>query len=66
MNWDRIEGDWKQLMGRAKQKWGQLTDDELDQARGKREELAGLVQKSYGLGKDDALREVDTWGRDLN
>jgi uncharacterized protein YjbJ (UPF0337 family) len=66
MNWDRIEGNWKQMMGRAKQKWGQLTDDELDQARGKREELAGLVQKSYGLGKEDALREVDAWGRDLN
>jgi len=66
MNWDQIEGNWKQLKGRAKQKWGELTDDDLDKASGRRDELAGLVQKSYGLGREDAEREVEEWRRVLN
>ena len=56
MNWDQIEGNWKQLKGRAKQKWGELTDDDLDKASGRRDQLAGLVQKSYGLGREEAER----------
>jgi uncharacterized protein YjbJ (UPF0337 family) len=66
MNWDRIEGNWKQFKGRAQQKWGKLTDDQLDRIQGRREELAGLVQESYGLGQEDAAREVDEWGRGLS
>ena len=65
MNWDQVEGNWKQFKGRAKQKWGKLTDDDLDRIQGRQEELAGLVQKSYGIGREDALREVDDWGRTL-
>ncbi|MHC0054516.1 CsbD family protein [Actibacterium sp. D379-3] len=59
MNWDIIEGNWKQLKGAAKEKWGKLTDDELDQAAGKREKLVGLVQERYGERKDAAERAVD-------
>ena len=66
MNWDQIEGNWKEFKGRAKQKWGELTDDDLDKASGRRDELAGLVQKSYGLGREDAEREVEEWRRVLN
>lgn len=61
MNWDRIEGNWKQLKGKARQKWGKLTDDQLDQIAGKRTELAGRIQEAYGIGKDEAEREIDDW-----
>ena len=48
MNWDQIEGSWKQVKGKAKEQWGRLTDDELDQAAGRREQLIGKVQERYG------------------
>ena len=66
MNWDRIEGQWKQLKGKAIQKWGKLTDDDLDVIEGKRESLVGRVQELYGKRKDEAEREVDDWSRGLN
>lgn len=66
MNWDRIEGQWKQLKGKALQKWGKLTDDDWDVIEGKRESLVGRVQELYGKRKDEAEREVDDWGRGLN
>ena len=66
MNWDRIEGDWKQLKGRAQQKWAKLTDDDLFFIRGKREELVGKVQSLYGKRKDEVEREVDEWRRTLD
>lgn len=59
MNWDRIEGKWKQFKGVAKEKWGDLTDDELDQVAGKRDQLVGKVQERYGIAKDEAERQVD-------
>lgn len=65
MNWDQIEGNWKQLKGRAQAKWGELTDDELDRANGRKNELAGLVQEKYGKSREAAEREVDSWSRDL-
>jgi uncharacterized protein YjbJ (UPF0337 family) len=65
MNWDQIEGKWKQFSGKAREKWGDLTDDELDQAKGKRDQMVGLVQERYGHAKDDAEREVDDWARRL-
>ncbi|MGD9806586.1 MAG: CsbD family protein [Hyphomicrobiaceae bacterium] len=61
MNWDRIEGGWKEFKGKVKQQWGELTDDELDQINGKREELEGHLQRRYGYAKDKARSEVDTW-----
>jgi len=58
MNWDQIEGKWKQAKGQAQQKWGKLTDDDLDQVDGKREELVGKVQERYGIAKDEAEQQV--------
>ena len=66
MNWDRIEGQWRQLKGKAIQKWGKLTDDDLDVIEGKRENLVGRVQELYGKRKDEAEQEVDEWSRGLN
>jgi uncharacterized protein YjbJ (UPF0337 family) len=65
MNWDQIEGKWKQYVGKAREKWGDLTDDDLDRAAGKRDQLVGLVQEKYGHAKADAEREVDDWIRKI-
>ncbi len=61
MNWDRIEGQWKQLKGTVKQKWGKLTDDDLSFINGKRDELVGRIQERYGVARDDADRQVKDW-----
>ena len=63
MNWDQIEGKWKQMKGSVKTRWGKLTDDDLDVIGGKRDQLVGRVQERYGIAKDQAQREVDEWGR---
>lgn len=63
MNWDQIEGKWKQFKGDARRKWGKLTDDQLDEAAGNREKLIGIIQESYGKGREEAEREVDEFGR---
>ena len=59
MNMDRIEGNWKQISGKLKEKWGQLTDDDLAQIDGKREQLEGKIQERYGAGKDQVRKDVD-------
>ena len=61
MNWDRIEGNWKQFKGKAREQWGDLTDDDLDKVGGRREQLEGLIQERYGKSKDEASRDVDDW-----
>ena len=66
MNWDRVEGNWKELKGKIQQKWGKLTNDDLDVIEGKREELAGRLQQRYGVVKDEAEREIDTWLKNLS
>lgn len=63
MNWDRIQGDWKQLTGRAKEQWGQLTDDDLTVVAGRREQLAGKIQERYGVAKEEAEKQVAAWQR---
>jgi uncharacterized protein YjbJ (UPF0337 family) len=65
MNWDRIQGNWKQFRGRAREAWGKLTDDDLDQAEGKRDRLIGKIQERYGVAKDEAESRVDRWGAEL-
>lgn len=62
MNWDRIEGNWKQLKGKAKVQWGKLTDDDFDVIAGKRDQLVGKIQESYGITKDEAEKQVDLFG----
>jgi uncharacterized protein YjbJ (UPF0337 family) len=63
MNWDRIEGSWKELKGKVKEKWGQLTDDDLEQAAGRRDQLIGTLQRRYGYDRDRAERELDELAR---
>lgn len=58
MNWNQIEGSWKQLKGKVKAKWGNLTDDEIDTINGRRDELVGKIQKAYGVGQEEAERQV--------
>ena len=65
MNWDRVEGNWKQFKGKARQKWGDLTDDELERVGGRKDEMVGLIQEKYGIARDEAERQVDDWSRDL-
>jgi uncharacterized protein YjbJ (UPF0337 family) len=65
MNWDTITGQWKQFKGKAKEKWGKLTDDELDVVGGKRDQLIGKIQERYGMQKDQAEKEVDQWIRSV-
>jgi uncharacterized protein YjbJ (UPF0337 family) len=66
MNWDRIEGNWKQFKGKMIEQWGKLTDDDLDRIAGKREQLVGRIQERYGVARDEAERQVDDWSRPLN
>ena len=61
LNWDTISGNWKQLKGNIKQQWGKLTDDDLMQLRGNRDELVGIIQERYGLTHEAAERQVDEW-----
>ena len=63
MNWDQVEGKWKQLKGSAKTRWGKLTDDDLDTIAGQRDQLIGRIQERYGIAKDEAQRQVDEWHR---
>jgi uncharacterized protein YjbJ (UPF0337 family) len=61
MNWDRIEGNWKQFAGRVKQQWGKLTDDEIAQVDGSRNQLEGIIQARYGYAKDQVKKEIEAW-----
>lgn len=58
MNWDIIEGNWKKFKGKAKSKWGKLTDDQLDEVAGKRDQLSGKIQETYGVSKDEADEQI--------
>jgi uncharacterized protein YjbJ (UPF0337 family) len=61
MNDDVLKGQWNQLKGSIREKWGKLTDDDLDQVQGKGEQLVGKIQERYGFAKEDAQREFDDW-----
>lgn len=65
MNWDQVAGQWKQMKGKAKGKWGKLTDDELDIVEGKRDQLVGKIQERYGIAKNEAEKEVDDWMKEF-
>jgi uncharacterized protein YjbJ (UPF0337 family) len=66
MNWDSIKGNWKQMTGKVKEKWGKLTDDDLTVVAGKRDQLAGALQKRYGMAKERAEQEIDEFTRALD
>ena len=61
MNWDQIEGNWKQFKGKMQQQWGSLTDDDLDRVAGRQTELAGVLQKRYGKSREEADSMIDEW-----
>lgn len=66
MNWDRIQGNWKQVTGKAKTQWGKLTDDDLDVIAGQRDQLAGKIQERYGIAKEEAEKQLDEWQSKAN
>jgi uncharacterized protein YjbJ (UPF0337 family) len=61
MNWDRIEGNWKQFTGNIKTQWGKLTDDQLDVIAGNREKLVGKVQEAYGITMEETEKQIAAW-----
>ena len=61
MNWDRIQGSWKQWKGRVKEQWGQLTDDEIEVIAGQRDQLSGKLQERYGLSQEQAEHQMSDW-----
>jgi len=61
MNWDQLQGDWKQFSGKVRSKWGKLTDDDVSVIGGKKDSLVGKLQERYGRKRDEIEREVDTW-----
>jgi uncharacterized protein YjbJ (UPF0337 family) len=66
MNWDQVEGKWKQLTASIKARWCQLTDDDLNVISGQRDQLIGRIQERYGIAKDEARRQVSQWSVQLS
>lgn len=66
MNWDHIEGNWKQLRGKVRTRWGKLTDDDLDVIAGKRDQLVGKLQETYGTTKEAVEAEIEEWNRRMD
>jgi len=65
MNWDTVQGNWQQLKGKVREKWGDLTDDDVDRIAGKKDQLVGKLHEKYGWMRDDAERKVDDWVKTL-
>ena len=61
MDWNRVEGNWKQFTGKVKEQWGQLTDDDLKVINGRRDQLEGKLQERYGYDKEQVRKNVDDW-----
>lgn len=66
MNWDQFEGKWKQVKGSAREKWGKLTEDDIDRISGQKEQLVGLVQERYGIAREAAEKQADEWWRTVD
>ena len=65
MNWDQIEGKWKQLTGSARERWGKLTDDDIQTLTGQKDHLVGKIQERYGIAKTEAEKQADAWSHAL-
>lgn len=63
--WNQIAGNWKQFTGHIRERWGDLTDDEIEQISGKRDRLAGKIQERYGIAQEEANRQIDDWAEKL-
>jgi len=61
MNSDQLEGKWKQMKGSVKERWGKLTDDDIDVVNGRNDQLVGKIQEKYGIAKEEAQRQVEEW-----
>jgi uncharacterized protein YjbJ (UPF0337 family) len=61
MDWNRVEGNWKQFKGKVKEQWGRLTDDDLAQINGNRDQLEGKIQERYGIARDQVRKDIDDW-----
>jgi uncharacterized protein YjbJ (UPF0337 family) len=61
MNWDQVEGKWDNFKGKVREKWGKLTDDDLDVIAGKRDQLLGRLKERYGMEKEAAEKELNQW-----
>jgi uncharacterized protein YjbJ (UPF0337 family) len=66
MNWDQVEGKWKQAAGKVKEKWGMLTDSDVEVIRGRRDQLIGKIQERYGIVKEEALKQADDFAKNLH
>ena len=65
MDWNRVEGNWKQVKGKVKEKWGKFTDDDLTVINGRRQQLVGKIQERYGTAKDQAEKQADEFVKSL-
>jgi uncharacterized protein YjbJ (UPF0337 family) len=65
MDWTRVEGNWKQMRGRVKERWGNLTDEDLTVIAGRRDQLEGMIQERYGYARERARREIEDWCRSI-
>ena len=65
MNWDQVQGKWKQLTGSVRQEWGKLTDNDLDIIAGNKDKLIGRLQERYGLTKEAAEKNVEAWSKTM-
>ena len=63
MNWDQIEGQWKQMSGKMREKWGKLTDSDWQQIGGKKDQFMGKLQERYGYSREQAERDFDEWSK---
>ena len=63
MNWDQIAGKWTQVKGEIRQKWGKLTDDDIEVIAGSKDKLVGRIQERYGIAKDQAEMQLDEWAK---
>lgn len=66
LNWDRIEGNWKRVAGNVRARWSKLTDDDMEVIAGRRDQLAGKIQKRYGVARDEAEKQLALWQRDAS
>lgn len=63
--WDKVAGNWKQFKGKVRERWGELTNDEVDQIAGQRDQLAGKIQERYGIAREEANQQIDKWAEEL-
>jgi uncharacterized protein YjbJ (UPF0337 family) len=66
MNWDQVEGKWKQVAGSAREHWGKLTDDDVQTLNGQKDQLVGKIQLRYGIAKEEAEKQAEAWSKSLN